>query len=115
MWPAGPVSVFLLATDLLHAHLSFQNFHRYGSEDGTKLLDEFAATSDEATQKDVVNKLQALFNEEAPLIPLFTGPEWGAYSDTRFTGFPSEDNPYATLSTRSATTVLVLTSLEPVG
>ena len=32
----------------------------------------------------------------------------------RFTGWPTEDNPYATLSTRSRTTALVLTTLEPV-
>lgn len=122
VWSANDPTPYQYYRDILDTRTvvpvgeqTFQNFHRYGSEDGTKLLDEFAATSDEATQKDVVNKLQALFNEEAPLIPLFTGPEWGAYSDTRFTGFPSEDNPYATLSTRSATTVLVLTSLEPVG
>lgn len=94
---------------------TFQAFHRFGSEEGTKLLDEFAATADEATQHDVINKLQGIFNEEAPLIPLFTSPEWGAYTDTRFTGFPSEENPYATLSTRNATTVLVLTTIEPVG
>jgi peptide/nickel transport system substrate-binding protein len=47
------------------------------------------------------------------VIPLFSGPAWGAYTDQRFTGWPSNDNPYATLSARSATTVLVLTSLKP--
>ena len=49
------------------------------------------------------------------LLPLFPGPEWGAASNERFTGWPTEDNPYATLSTRSRTTVLVLTTLEPVA
>lgn len=47
-------------------------------------------------------------------MPLFPGPEWGAYTDTRFTGWPTEDNPYATLTNRGDTTVLVLTSLKPV-
>ena len=61
----------------------------------------------------VVNQLQQIYDAEAPLVPLFTGPEWGAYSDARFTGWPSESNPYATLSTRGATTTLVLTSLVP--
>jgi len=46
-------------------------------------------------------------------VPLFSGPEWGAYNDTRFTGWPTQDNPYATLSVRAPSTVLVLTSLEP--
>lgn len=90
-----------------------ENYHRYGSEAGTKLLTQFAASGDEAQQHNLVNQLQQIYTTEAPLVPLFTGPEWGAYSDARFTGWPSKDNPYATLSTRSATTTLVLTSLVP--
>lgn len=92
---------------------TFENYQRYGSKAGTALLAKFAATGDEAEQHDLVNQLQKVYDEEAPLVPLFTGPEWGAYSDARFTGWPTQENPYATLSTRSATTVLVLTSLEP--
>ncbi len=90
-----------------------ENYHRYGSEAGTELLSQFAASADEAEQHDIVNQLQQIYDAEAPLVPLFTGPEWGAYSDARFTGWPSESNPYATLSTRGATTTLVLTSLVP--
>ena len=92
---------------------TFENYHRYGSEKGTELLKEFAATGDETKQHEIVNDLQKVYDDEAPLIPLFTGPEWGAYTDARFTGWPSPENPYATLSTRSATTTLVLTTLEP--
>lgn len=90
-----------------------ENYHRYGSTTGTELLKQFASAGDAAKQHDLVNQLQQAYDAEAPLVPLFTGPEWGAYSDARFTGWPSETNPYATLSTRSATTTLVLTSLAP--
>jgi peptide/nickel transport system substrate-binding protein len=92
-----------------------QNYHRFGLPEADDLLDEFVASSDPADQAAVVNDLQALFSESAPVIPLFPGPRWGAYNTTRFTGFPDEGNPYATLSTRTSTTVLVLTTLEPVG
>ena len=94
---------------------TFDNYHRYGSPEADALLAQFAAASDEAAQHDVANQLQALFAEDAPVAPLFPGPEWGAASNERFTGWPTEDNPYATLSTRSRTTVLVLTTLEPVA
>lgn len=93
----------------------YENYHLFGSPDATELLSQFAASSDEAQQKEIVNKLQALFNELAPVVPLYPGPEWGSYSTERFTGWPSADNPYATLSYRAGTTVLVLTSLEPVA
>jgi peptide/nickel transport system substrate-binding protein len=94
---------------------TFENYHRYGDEKADALLDQFAATSDVEEQHAIVDELQAEFDAKAPVIPLFPGPEWGAYTDVRFTGWPSEDNPYATLSTRAPTTVLVLTTLEPVA
>lgn len=92
---------------------TFSNYHRFSDEKADELIDAFAATSDEAEQHDIVNQLQQLYVDDAPVVPLFPGPEWGAYTDARFTGWPTEDNPYATLSTRSPTTVLVLTSLQP--
>jgi peptide/nickel transport system substrate-binding protein len=94
---------------------TFDNYHRYGNADADALLTEFAAAPDEAAQHEAAKKLQALFAEVAPVAPLFPGPEWGAASTARFTGWPTEGDPYATLSTRSRTTVLVLTNLEPVA
>ena len=93
---------------------SFQNYHRFGLPEADSLLAEFAAASDPTVQAKVMDRLQELFAENAPAVPLFPGPKWGAYNTTRFTGFPDEDNPYAPLSTRSATSVLVLTTIEPV-
>jgi peptide/nickel transport system substrate-binding protein len=93
---------------------STQNYHRFGLPEADDLLTEFAESADPEEQAEAVGELQALFSENAPVIPLFPGPRWGAYNTTRFTGFPNEDDPYATLSTRAPTTVLVLTTLEPV-
>ncbi|MFE7389040.1 ABC transporter substrate-binding protein [Streptomyces sp. NPDC057582] len=90
------------------------NYHRFGDKKADRLLNEFAAAPDEAGQKTKVDALQKLFAEDAPVVPLFPGPEWGAYTDIRFTGWPTADNPYATLTNRGDTTVLVLTSLKPV-
>jgi peptide/nickel transport system substrate-binding protein len=90
------------------------NYHRFGDKKADRLLNEFAAAPDEAGQKAKVDALQKLFAEDAPVVPLFPGPEWGAYTDIRFTGWPTADNPYATLTNRGDTTVLVLTSLKPV-
>ncbi|MEK0157419.1 ABC transporter substrate-binding protein [Arthrobacter oryzae] len=92
---------------------TFENYHRFGDPKADALLTEFAASADEDTQHEIVDKLQEEYSAVAPAIPLFAGPEWGAYNNTRFTGWPTEENPYATLSVRAPTTVLVLTSLEP--
>lgn len=93
---------------------TFSNYHRFGDPRADALLDQFVATADEATQQDIVNQLQALYDEIAPNVPIFPGPEWGAFTKVRFTGWPTEDNPYATLNVKGPTTVLVLTTLEPV-
>jgi len=90
------------------------DYHRFGDPKADELLDRFAAAGDEARQKSIAGELQRLYSEDAPVVPLFPGPEWGAYTDARFTGWPTRDNPYATLSNRGDTTVLVLTSLKPV-
>ena len=90
------------------------NYNRFGDSKADTLLNEFAASSTESGQKAAVDGLQELFSQDAPVVPLFDGPQWGAYNDTRFTGFPTAANPYATLSTRTATAVLVLTTLQPV-
>lgn len=91
-----------------------ENYHRFGDKKADELIDAFAAATDETKQREQMNGLQKLYDEQAPLVPLFTGPEWGAYTDARFTGWPTEENPYATLGNRNSSTILVLTSLQPV-
>lgn len=93
---------------------AFENYHRFGDAKADALLTEFAAAADESRQHEIADKLQEEYSAAAPAIPLFAGPEWGAFNNTRFTGWPTKENPYATLSVRAPTTVLVLTSLEPV-
>ena len=94
---------------------SSENWHRFKSEEADKLLTEFASTSDEAEQKQVAVKLQQLFADQAPAVPLFPGPQWGEFVTSRFEGFPSEDNPYAVLSTYDNTRGIVLTTVTPKG
>jgi peptide/nickel transport system substrate-binding protein len=92
-----------------------ENWQRYVAEGADELLSAFAATSDEAEQKDIVNQLQAIYSENAPAIPLFPGPQWGECVTTRFTGFPSEEDPYAVLSTyEHPERLLVMTKVKPV-
>ena len=76
-------------------------------------LGQLAATTDQARQIEICHQIQQRYADQLPVIPLFPGPVWGAYTDEHFTGWPSQDNPYASLSTRAATTVLVLNSLRP--
>jgi peptide/nickel transport system substrate-binding protein len=91
-----------------------ENWHRFASTEADTLLAAFAATSDEAEQKDIANQLQAIYAENAPAVPLFPGPQWGEFNTSRFTGFPSEEDPYAILSTYATERGIVLTTVTPV-
>lgn len=95
---------------------SGDNWHRFSSPDADKLLADFAATSDQAEQKKIAEQLQKVFADNAPAIPLFPGPAWYEYNTSRFTGFPSTQDPYAQGSpfgTGTPEQLLVMTSIKP--
>jgi peptide/nickel transport system substrate-binding protein len=71
------------------------NFHRFGSEEASRLLRRFEASSDPAEQQRLGRDLQKIFVESAPSLPLFASPLWGVFNTTHITGFPSRFSPYA--------------------
>jgi peptide/nickel transport system substrate-binding protein len=94
--------------------LAPENFHRYGNEEADALLDQFAATSDPAEQTEIMSQLQMIFAENAPVIPLFPGPDWGEFNTMRFIDFPSEENPYALLAGyENPERLIQLTTIKP--
>ena len=74
------------------------NWHRFGLKEADVLFKEFEQTSDEERIKNIISKLQHLFIENAPGIPLFAELSWAEYNSKYFTGFPNEQNPYGPLS-----------------
>ena len=59
---------------------------------------------------------QRIFVSEAPAIPLYPNPSWAEFNTGRFTGFPTEENPYADPSPNKfdrGEVLLVLTTVEP--
>jgi peptide/nickel transport system substrate-binding protein len=92
------------------------NWHRFVSTRADDLLNQFAATSDEAELKSIAEQLQQTFSDEAPAVPLFPGPYWYEYNTTRFTDFPTEENPYAAGSFFNQGTpeqLIVMTTIKP--
>ncbi len=95
--------------------IAAQNFHRYGNTEADALLEQFVATADLDEQHEIANQLQMLFAENAPLIPLFPGPNWGEFTTLRFTDFPSEENPYAKLAGyENPERLIQLTTIRPI-
>ena len=91
------------------------NYGRFADAEATKLLSALEKTSGSREMKELSAKLQAIFGERAPVLPLFSNPSWGEYSRKRFKGFPDQLNPYAPLAPHQENfPVLVLLQVGPV-
>tara|TARA_Y100000590_G_scaffold107022_1_gene121745 strand:+ start:2845 stop:4467 length:1623 start_codon:yes stop_codon:yes gene_type:complete len=77
---------------------SVANWHRFGLPEADSLFLKFEQTSNMNEKKIIMYKLQDLFIDNAPALPLFAEVSWAECNTKYFTNFPSKENPYATLS-----------------
>lgn len=91
------------------------NFQRYTNPEADALLDQFKVSTDEAEQLEIGYQLQQIMYDDLPAIGLYYGGSWGLVSNAKFTGWPTEDDPYASPKTYEATPLLILTNLRKVN
>ncbi|MCY1047440.1 ABC transporter substrate-binding protein [Corallococcus sp. bb12-1] len=90
------------------------NWHRLGDAEADELLVRFERAGTPEEQHALMSAVQKRFSALAPAIPLFPNPSWGESNSLRFTGFPTEQNPYARLAPHAEPdSLLVLTELTP--
>lgn len=90
------------------------NWHRYASDRAGAVFEALERETDLDRQRSLTARLESIFVDEAPAIPLFPNPSWGEFSTSRFEGFPDAANPWAALSpNKSPDCLLVLTQLRP--
>ena len=95
---------------------SMVNFAKYGNKDADALLAEFAGTTDPEAKKQAMYKLEALYAQEAPSIPLWVGNDWAIFNNTNFTGWPTKDNDYSQAFPNGSNTpemLIVLLTIKP--
>jgi len=93
---------------------TFINWHRYGNKEADLLLARFERTVNFEEQRKIAWRLQEIYLEEAPAIPIFLNPSWGQYNSRNFVGWPNAENPYVRLSpNHPPEPLLVMTRLEP--
>ncbi len=90
------------------------NWEHFQSGEGTRLLKAFRNTFDRAAQRELVARLQRVWLETLPYVPLFVGPEWSTYSTRHFTGFPSERDFYLQPSFATTDYAVALTRIRPI-
>lgn len=88
------------------------NFERFRSDDADRLLQEYQASIDPAEQTEILHELQGIVYDQLPVIGMYYGGLWGLFNTDKFTGWPSEDDPYASLQTWDGAPLLVFTRLK---
>jgi peptide/nickel transport system substrate-binding protein len=68
---------------------------RWNNPDTTRALDAFAATNSPAAQLQAIEQLETIQVTQVPEIPLFYNGVQAEWSTAQFTGFPSQQDPYA--------------------
>jgi len=91
------------------------NFERFDSPEAQAILDQYKLAIDPQQQTELGYQLQQIVYDQLPVLSLYYGGSWGLVSDAKFTGWPSEKDPYASPKTYESTPLLVLTHLKAVN
>lgn len=86
----------------------FANFQRWYDDETDELLAAYSETEDETERTQSVDGLQRIVVDQLPAIPIITAPNWFNYNTEFWTGFPSEEDPYALGSPVNAADRLII-------
>jgi peptide/nickel transport system substrate-binding protein len=118
---AGPTPYYELRDVLYGAYAkpvgtdTSRNYERWKDPATDALIRRYDSLLDEADQKEIVRQLQQIMLEEVPVVPVTEGVAWSQTDTTRFTNWPTEDNPYANPAPYAVPDWgVVLLELEPV-
>ena len=71
------------------------NWERYENPQVDKLIEQYASTTDTATQHDIVRQLEAAMVNDIPVIPVTEGVDWYQYNTKNHAGWVLKNDPYA--------------------
>lgn len=115
----GPTPYYLYNTHLNSkndASTGGWNWGHYKNPDFDTLLQQYASTSDATQQQSLVKQMEALYNKDLPVVPLLNAANWYEYSTLHYTGWPSQDDPYALGPAYDAPgNAIIVTHLQPTG
>jgi peptide/nickel transport system substrate-binding protein len=89
------------------------NFQRFASAEAGPVFRRFEAASDPAELQALSARLQEIYVENAPSLPLFASPLWGVFNTSRFAGFPNRVRAYAGASPGQTDALPALVEIAP--
>jgi peptide/nickel transport system substrate-binding protein len=94
----GPTPYYYLQPLLSSTHISganATNWEQWSDPTTDQLLNQYAATSDPAAQKQAIQGLTDIMAKNLPVIPMLDAVQFFEYTTTHWTGWPTSQNPYA--------------------
>jgi peptide/nickel transport system substrate-binding protein len=71
------------------------NWERWNDPATNQFLTQYATSTDQTVQKQAMAGIEKVMVEQIPSIPLVLGATWNEYTTNHVTGWPTEQNPYA--------------------
>jgi len=71
------------------------DWERYSNPQVDQLIEQYAATSDSATQHKIVKQLEAAMVNDIPVIPVTEGVDWYQYNTKDIAGWVTKGDPFA--------------------
>lgn len=91
------------------------NFGRYDNPAVDEALSAYATADNDDTRREAMATIQRAFVTDVPAIPLGSHPLIGLFNERSYTGWPTEDDMYASADPTQAEITLVLQNLKPVS
>jgi peptide/nickel transport system substrate-binding protein len=73
---------------------TYQNIERFQNADAKALFNEYPNATTDAERQTIVNKIQKIFVDDLPWIPMFYWGSYGNWSTAKVTGWPTPSDPY---------------------
>jgi peptide/nickel transport system substrate-binding protein len=91
------------------------DFGRFNDPQAQAALQQYASSTDPATQKQALDTLQNIMTTQVPVIPLLYGASWAEFSTKHYTGWPSASDPYSDPGPNPIEVEYVILHLRPVS
>ncbi|GMA61139.1 hypothetical protein NZD89_15845 [Alicyclobacillus fastidiosus] len=72
------------------------NYEQFSDSTTDADLADFAKTTHQSKQMQGIYNVERTLASKLPVIPLVYGATWYEYNDSKYTGWPTADNPYET-------------------
>jgi peptide/nickel transport system substrate-binding protein len=92
------------------------NWEHFSSAKASSLLNQWKTTLSVAKQKQIAVKVEKIFLQTLPIVPVMIGARWSTYSTKYFHCFPTQKNFYADpIFTTNPDNILLFTTICPGG